>query len=108
MDNEKTKPVIVKDGGRLSSLSTDELFQEIEDQGCRLANLTKLPPDDNKLGNWQCNLHEAIHVDGVPDYYEYGRAPTYRQAIMVALHNMYHQRNSAAQTYKRHVNRDFK
>ncbi len=105
------KPVLVKDGERLSGLSTDELFQEIADQGCLIANLSDCCPEPNI---WQCNLRKRRYDDKgeyVETYYEFGRAPTYRQAIMVALHNMYYYEQSkgkADQTYRRNVNRDFR
>lgn len=106
MGTEQVKPVLVREGGKLSQLTTDQLIEEITIQGGRLSSLYQR--DD---GLWKCNIDSLDH-DGrrfkVPLYMEYGIGPTFRTAVMIALHNMYYYRNTKGQTYRRHVNRDFR
>ena len=102
----KPKEIFVKDGAKLSAMSTDELFEETASRGLQFGNLCEL--DDRR---WICNLHTTPikHGNGNIEikYFEFGRAPTYRQAIMVALHNAHYLMNTSNQTYQRHVIRDW-
>ncbi len=76
--------VEVKDGTRLSGLTTQELLgEELNSRKLQLFNL--FMPDRN---HWQCNLRTIPpNVDHNP-YYEYGEGVTHREAIFVALHNI--------------------
>ena len=98
MNHSEAEPIVVHDGERLGQLTTDELFQEIADQGFILNNLYQYP---NLL--YVCSLYKASTERGIKDFYEFGRADTPRKAIMVALHNAYYALNTANQTYKRHA-----
>ncbi len=82
--------VHVREGARLSQLTTDELLTtEMEAQGVHLVNLYQpYEPDDHSLG-WVCSVRELVPYEKTTKdiYHEYGAGDTWREAILVALHN---------------------
>lgn len=90
------RPVIVRNGKFLSSLSTDELVAFVGEQGYLVNNLLQL---DN--GVWRCNLRKEL--DNGALFFEFGEGTTLRKAIFVALHNAWYVENTSNQTAKHKI-----
>lgn len=90
--------VHVREGTRLSQLTTEELLTtEMEAQEFHLINLYQpYEPDEHSLG-WVCSVRELVPYKKTSKdvFHEFGVGDTWREAILVALHNAHYSRNKS-------------